>query len=69
MLPRIESWPADDQQALVEAAHSIEAECAGVYHASPDELEAIDRGLEDVRHGRFASNESISAIRAKFRGA
>jgi hypothetical protein len=45
MLPRIESWPPDDQQALVEAARAIEAERSGVYHASPKELAAIDRGL------------------------
>jgi hypothetical protein len=68
MLPKIETWPADDQQRLVEAARSIEAERSGVYDASPDELEAIDRGLEDVRQGRFASDEAVSAIRANIRG-
>jgi hypothetical protein len=55
MLPRIESWPPDDQQALLEAARGIEAERSGVYHASPEELAAIDRGLDDSRHERFAS--------------
>jgi predicted transcriptional regulator len=68
MLPKIETWPADDQQALVEAARSIEAERSSVYDASPDELGAIDRGLEDIRRGRFASDEAASAIRAKIRG-
>ena len=68
MLPKIETWPADDQQALVEAARSIEAERSGVYDASPDELAAIDRGLEDARQGRFANDEVVSAIRAKIRG-
>jgi len=56
------------EQALVEAARSIEAERSGVYDASPDELGAIDRGLDDVRQGRFASDEAVSAIRAKIRG-
>jgi predicted transcriptional regulator len=68
MLPKIETWPADDQQALVDAARGIEAERSGVYDASPDELAAIDRGLEDVRQGRFANDEAVSATRAKIRG-
>jgi hypothetical protein len=46
---------------------SIEAERSGVYDASPDELAAIDRGLEDIRQDRFASDEAVSAIRAKIR--
>ena len=50
-LPKIETWPADDQQRLVEAARSIEAERSGAYDASPDELAAIDLGLDDVRQG------------------
>ena len=67
MLPKIETWPADDQQTLLEAARSIEAERSGVYHASPQELAAIDRGLEDARNGRFASERAVDAVRAKFR--
>jgi predicted transcriptional regulator len=69
MLPKIEAWPADDQQALLEAARAIESERTGVYYASSDELAAIDRGLEDARHGRFASESAVEAVRAKLRGA
>jgi len=67
LLPRIEGWPAEDQQALLEAARSIEAERSGVYRASPQELAAIDRGLEDARNDRFASEQAVDAVRAKFR--
>jgi len=51
----------------LEAARSIEAERSGVYHASPQELAAIDRGLEDARNGCFASEQAVDAVRAKFR--
>ena len=68
MLRRIDEWPADDQEALLEAARSIEAERSGVYQASAAELAAIDRGLDDVRAGRFSTAEAVAKVRAKFRG-
>jgi hypothetical protein len=68
LLPRIEAWPSEDQEALVEAARGIEAERTGVYEATAEELAAIDRGLEDVRGGHLASVEALAEVRAKFRG-
>ena len=67
MLPRIDSWPAEDQAALVEAARGIEAERIGAYRASEGELAAIDRGLEEARAGDFAGPEAIAEIRSRFR--
>jgi len=67
MLPRIDAWPAEDQETLLEAARSIEAERAGVYRASTAELAAIDRGLDDAQAGRFASAEALADVRARFR--
>ena len=67
LLPRIDSWPAEDQEALVEAARGIEAERTGVYRASEGELAAIDRGLEEARAGDFAGAEAVAEIRSRFR--
>ena len=53
MLPRIEAWPTEDQEALVETARGIEAQRTGVYQASTAELAAID-GVDEARAGRFA---------------
>ena len=53
MLPQIDRWPSEDQEALLEAARSIEAERAGIYHASEAEPAAIDGGLDDA--GQAAS--------------
>jgi hypothetical protein len=44
---------------LVEAARGIEAGPTGVYQASAAELEAVDRGLDDARAGRFAERQYI----------
>jgi hypothetical protein len=67
MLPQIERWPYEDQEALLEAARSIEAERTGTFHASDADLAAIDRGLDDARAGRFASDDAAAKVRAKFR--
>jgi hypothetical protein len=69
LIPRIDSWPSEDQEALVEAARGIEAERTGVYQATVEELAAIDRGLDDVRAGRLAALEALAEVRAKFRGS
>ena len=60
LLPRIDAWPSEDQEALLEAARGIEAERTGVYQATAEELVAIDRGLDDARSGRLATVEALA---------
>jgi hypothetical protein len=64
VLKRVPTWPEDRQQQLAEIALEIEAELAGAeYHATPDELAAIDEGLAS----EAASEEEIKAAFASFR--
>jgi hypothetical protein len=66
VLERVPSWPQERQQELVELALEIEAELGtGSYHATPDELQAIDEGLAD----EAASEEDVKAAFASFRRA
>jgi len=66
VLDRVPSWPRERQQELVEVALEIEAELAGgAYHATSDELQAIDEGLADD----VASEEEVKAAFASFRRA
>jgi hypothetical protein len=67
LLPRIDAWPSEDQEALVQAARGIEAERTGVYQATTEELAAIDRGL-DEGGGHLAVVEALAEVQAKFRG-
>jgi predicted transcriptional regulator len=62
-----ETWPEEDQEALVEAARDIEAQRTGIYHPTADELAGIDRGLRAARAGRFASDEEVAQVKARFR--
>jgi predicted transcriptional regulator len=69
-LQRVEDWPEAAQVELAEIVLEIEAGlCAGVYHATPMELEGIDRGLKAARDGRFATDDQVSQVIQKFRPA
>jgi predicted transcriptional regulator len=70
VLARAQSWPEHAQAELAAIALEIEAELAGdKYHASPEELAGIDRGLKAAREGRFASGAEVEAVFAKHRRA
>ena len=67
---RAETWPEEAQEQLAEIAFEIDAEFkGGVYHATPEELAGIDRGLKAAREGRLATDEEVEAVFAKHRGA
>lgn len=67
VLARAESWSEQDQEELAQVALEIEARRHGVYHASSDELKAIDEGLAAVARGEIASDEEVEAVFAKYR--
>jgi hypothetical protein len=47
VLNRVSTWPKSMQQELAHVALEIEADMAGgAYHATADELDAIDEGLK-----------------------
>jgi hypothetical protein len=69
-LQRVESWPVEAQEELAEIALEIDAGLkGGAYHATPQELEGIDRGLTASREGRFATSADVEAVLAKHRRA
>jgi hypothetical protein len=68
-LQRVETWPEEVQEELAEIALEIDAGLkGGLYRATPEELEGIDRGLKAAEEGRFATDEEVEAILAKHRG-
>ncbi len=51
---RVETWPEEAQEELAGIALEIDAALkGGVYHATPEELVGIDRGLLAADAGRF----------------
>jgi predicted transcriptional regulator len=69
-LRHVEAWPEAAQVELAEIALEIEAGLAsGTYHATPKELEGIDRGLKAAREGRFATDDQVKQVFQKLRPA
>jgi hypothetical protein len=68
VLERVETWPPEAQEELAAIALEMDASLGGgVYHATPEELEGIDRGLKAAREGRFATDKEVEAVLAKHR--
>lgn len=64
MLDRIEAWPIEAQDELLEIVREIEAAQAGAeYVASAEELAAID----EAESGGLATPSEVAAAFSKFR--
>ena len=67
-MQRAESWPEEAQEELANIALQIDASLkGGLYQATREELEGIDRGLRAAQEGRFATEEQVEAVLAKHR--
>jgi predicted transcriptional regulator len=62
LLDRISAWPEEAQAELVESILAIESKHLGVYRLSDDERAAVRRGLEEMRAGKFATDEEVAAV-------
>jgi hypothetical protein len=69
LLERVASWPEEDIEKLEDAARQIEAWRTGEYHATEEELRAIDEAIAELDRGEVASEEQVRAAFAKFRTA
>jgi hypothetical protein len=66
VLGRVLTWPAEAQKEAVATLRAIEEEwVSGDYHATPEELEAID----EADRGGVASEEEVEAAFKTFRAA
>jgi hypothetical protein len=65
MLPSIETWPDQDQEALLQAAREIEAARTGVYVLTPEEERSFEASLAQAGRKEFATDNEIRAIWAK----
>jgi predicted transcriptional regulator len=59
LFEKIQSWPPEDQEELVEVAREIEARRTGLYLLSDEERFAVREGLDAAKHGEFAPDEEM----------
>ncbi len=61
-MERAETWPEEAQEEAVNFLLALEQELADPYVLTEEDRAAIERGLDDMRQGRFASDEEVSAV-------
>ena len=68
ILQRAQAWPESAQADWAQAALEIEREPQqDTYTATPEEVEAIERGLREAEQGLFATEAEVEAVFAKYR--
>ncbi len=65
LLERVRSWPREDQEELAEMARDIAARRTGIFHATAEELNAID----DAEASGTATAAEVKAAFRKFHDA
>lgn len=66
ILHRADKWPKDAQEELARSAAEIESRYANIYRLNDDERAALKRSADDVRHGRFASDDEVETVTMRF---
>ncbi len=69
MLDRVLTWPPEVQEEAVASLATIEEQFAALQQLSPDDLDALSRSAEDVRQGKFATEDQVKAIFDRYRRA
>jgi hypothetical protein len=69
VLDRVLTWPAKAQEEAVASLQTIEEEFMGSHELSSSDVEALARSAEDVRVGRFATEEQVKKTFDRFRRA
>ena len=64
MLDRVLTWSPEAQEEAVASLQTIEEEFMGSHELSLEDREALERSAEDVRHGRFATDDDVKRVLA-----
>ena len=67
VLDLVLTWPQKAQEEAVASLVTIEEEFMGSHELSSDDREALLRSAEDVRQGRFATDDQVKATFDRYR--
>jgi len=68
LIERAAGWPADAQAELLRSALDIELRYLGSYPLSDEDRAALALSAENVRQGRYATDEEAAAVFDRYRG-
>ncbi len=60
LIERVETWPEETQEEVIEILLSIEQARLTDYELTDEDRAALARSAEDVRQRRFAPDEKVS---------
>ena len=63
----METWPDEAQDEVADLLLALEEERPNPPALAKEDIEAIERGLEDVRMGRFAGDEAVRELFDRYR--
>jgi hypothetical protein len=66
LIREVAALPEPAQVEIIESLIDMRVQHAGIYQLDEDEREALARSEEDVRLGRFASDEEIDEMYARY---
>lgn len=69
LLARIETWPEQAQEELMHSAFEIEMRYVWGYELTDEDRAALEQSSDDVRNARFASDQEVAKLFARFRHA
>jgi uncharacterized protein YbaP (TraB family) len=67
MLDRVLTWPPEAQEEAVASLATIEEQFAALQTLTSDDREALWRSAEDVREGKYATDDQVKAIFDRYR--
>jgi hypothetical protein len=67
LLELASTWPEEAQGELMQVIVDIETRHFGVYRLSDEERAGVQRGLEEMRAGEFATDEEVAAVFNRYR--
>ena len=67
LFERVEALPDDVQAEALRLFEEVEADLTSPLDLGPEDLAAIEEGLEDVRQGRVVSMDEVRALFDQYR--
>jgi predicted transcriptional regulator len=67
LLERASTWPEEVQAELMQTIVDIETRHFGVYRLDDSERAAVQRGLQELRDGKLATDEQVAKVFNRYR--